>query len=496
MVRNGRPAVLAPPLDAKSAVPLHRQLYDGVRHLILQGNLAAGARLPSTRSLALDLGVSRNTVSTAFEQLWAEGYVEGKLGSGTYVSRVLPDHLLQVPARPRAEEALSRRPGLSRRGRMLTGTPVSISHLAPVRPFQPGLPALGDFPGETWGRLLIRRWRARTPALMGYGDPAGHRPLREAIVTYLAGARGVQCRPEQVIVVSGSQQALDFAAHLLLDPGDGAWIEEPGYLGARAALLGAGARLAAVPADAEGINPTRVAAADKKPRLIYVTPSHQYPLGVTMSLARRLALLDAAAQAGAWVLEDDYDSEYRYASRPLAALQGLDRQGRVIYLGTFSKVLFPALRLGYLVVPEDLTEGFIAAHALADRHCPSLVQAVLADFIADGHFARHLRRMRTLYAERQEALVKSARRELGGLLEVEPGEAGMHLVGWLPENVDDRVAARAAAEAGVTTAPLSAYRMGAPGRGGLLLGYAAFPPRDIRDGVRRLAGALGGVARK
>jgi GntR family transcriptional regulator / MocR family aminotransferase len=293
-----------------------------------------------------------------------------------------------------------------------------------------------------------------------------------------------------VIVVAGSQQALDLTARLLLDEGDAAWIEDPGYLGARGALLGAGASLVPVPVDGEGLDVQAGQARNPEARLIYVSPSHQYPYGVTMSLPRRLALLESASRAGAWVLEDDYDSEYRYAGRPLAALQGLDGEGRVIYLGTFSKVLFPALRLGYMVVPPDLVDGFVAARALVDRHSPTLDQAALADFIADGHFARHIRRMRALYAERQAILVEAATHGLAGVLDVSTAEAGMHLVGWLPPGVDDVEASRQAAAHGVEAPPLSLYSLEPPRHGGLLLGYTAVGEKEIRDGVQRLAKAL------
>jgi GntR family transcriptional regulator/MocR family aminotransferase len=306
----------------------------------------------------------------------------------------------------------------------------------------------------------------------------------------------VRCEASQVIVVTGAQQAVDLAARILLDPGDTAWVEDPGYQGARGALIAAGIRLAPVPVDAEGLDVRRGARSAPGARLVYVTPSHQYPLGVTMSLNRRLALLEWASASGAWILEDDYDSEYRYAGRPLAALQGLDTAGRVIYAGTFSKVLFPALRLGYLVVPPELVDAFIAARALADRHSPSVTQAALADFIDGGHFARHVRRTRALYAERQAALVHAARRTLGGLLEVAPAEAGMHLMGWLRAGVDDRAAARAALTRAVDVPPLSAYRARPTrpsDRGGLMLGYAAYAPREIDEACGRLALALGGV---
>jgi GntR family transcriptional regulator/MocR family aminotransferase len=479
-------------LDHTSPVPLYRQLYDALRGAILSGRLKAGARLPSTRVLARDFAISRNTAMNAYAQLLAEGYVEGAVGSGTYVARTLPDELLH--ARASAGQALPpTRPGrvLSRRGTLLGATRVPPPRFpGELKAFRPAVPALDAFPFELWARLVARRWRRPQRALLGYGDPAGYRPLREAIAAYLGAARAVRCEADQVIVVAGSQQALDLTARMLLDEADAAWIEDPGYLGARGALLGAGARLIPVPVDAEGLDIEAGKLRGPEARLIYVTPSHQYPYGVTMSLPRRLALLEWANRADAWVLEDDYDSEYRYAGRPLAALQGLDREGRVIYLGTFSKVLFPALRLGYLVVPPDLVEAFVAARALVDRHCPTLDQAALADFIADGHFARHIRRMRALYAERQAILVEAAQQELAGVLEVQPAESGMHVVGWLPAGVDDAEASHQAAAHGVEAPPLSSYSLEPLRRGGLLLGYTAVGEPEIREGVRRLAKAL------
>ncbi len=496
--RAARSPLLTVALDARAGAPLFQQLYDGLRAAILAGALAPGGRLPATRGLARELGVSRNTVLNAYEQLLAEGYLEGKAGSGTYVPQTLPDELLQAR---RADGEQGRQTAgqrsLSRRGELLARTPVSVARGDPRdhRPFRSGVPAFDAFPFATWGRLAARRLRRPPPELLGYGDPAGYRPLREAIAAHLATARAVRCEPEQVIVVNGTQQAVDLAARLLLDPGDVAWVEEACYPGTRGALHAPGVRLVPVPVDDDGLDVAAGAALCPAARMAYVTPSHQYPLGVTMGLARRLALLEWARRADAWVLEDDYDSEFRYAGRPLAALQGLDRDGRVIYLGTLSKVLFPSLRMGYLVVPPGLAGPFARARALADRHSPTLAQAVVADFMAEGHFVRHVRRMRTLYAERQEALLRAARRELGGLLEVAPAETGLQLVGWLPEGCDDRAVSEAARAAGVETAPLSAYHAVSTRRRGLLLGYAGFEPRLIRDGVRRLAAALRGLPR-
>ncbi len=489
-------AVGVPPwvsLDGSSGRPLHRQLYEGLRAGILSGRLPARARLPSTRTLAGELGVSRTTVVTAFDQLLAEGYLEGRTGSGTYVAGAVPDGLLGVGAAAGGElpPARSGR-GLSRRGETMAATPTSAARdRGSVRAFRPGVPALEEFPFRVWRRLAGRAWRRPRPGLLGYGDPAGYWPLRRGISEHLGPARAVRCSPEQVIVVSGSQQALDLCARVLLDPGDAAWVEDPGYGGARAALLGAGAELVPVPVDAEGLDVGAGVALRAGARLACVTPSHQYPLGATMSLARRLELLRWAGRSGAWVLEDDYDSEYRYSGRPLEALQGLDLGGRVVYVGTFSKILYPSLRLGYLVVPPDLVDAFTAARELSDRQPPGLDQAVLADFVGEGHFARHLRRTRALYAERQAVLVEEAGRRLSGRLDVAPAQAGMHLVGWLPAGEDDRKASQRAAERGVEAPAVSLYGGSPDDRGGLLLGYAAFGEAAIREGVRHLAEALG-----
>jgi GntR family transcriptional regulator/MocR family aminotransferase len=358
------------------------------------------------------------------------------------------------------------------------------------RAFEIGLPALDEFPVDVWSRLVGRRCRTGFGGLLGHAETAGYAPLREAIAAYVATARAVRCRAEQVLVVSGSKRAIDLAARVLLDPGDTAWVEDPCYPSARGALLGAGARVVPLPVDGEGLEVAAGSARCPEARLAYVTPSHQYPTGVTMSLRRRLALLEWASSRSAWVLEDDYDSEYRYAGRPVASLQGLDNHGRVLYLGSFSKVLFPALRLGYLIVPPALAGAFGSAHALLGGAPPSLEQAVLADFMAAGHYVRHVRRMRTLYGERQATLIRALARELHGLIEVQSAESGMHLVGWLPDGVDDRKAAAHAAAAGIAARPLSAFAAGPLWRGGLLLGYAALRPGQIRDGVRRLAVAL------
>jgi GntR family transcriptional regulator / MocR family aminotransferase len=484
-------------LDRSSSSALYRQLYDQLRAAILSGQLTAGMRLPSTRELADELDLARNTVMNAFDQLYAESYLERRVGDGTYVSRQLPDDLLRTKSQHIVwEGSKGERASLSR-----WGTAVASMSIAPgdyqgrPRPFRTSTPALDAFPYKLWGRLLARRWSNSGKEMLPYGDSAGFPPLRKAIASYLAMVRAVRCVPEQVIVSSGSQHALELLAKILLNPGDVVWMEDPGFLGARAAFSAVGAQITPVPVDGEGMNVAAGIQRHPKPRLIYVTPSHQYPLGMTLSLSRRLALLKVASETGAWIIEDDYDSEFRYVGRPLAALQGLDTEQRVIYVGTLSKVLFPSIRIGYIIAPPDLFKGFVRARSLSGVQSPTFEQAVLADFIGEGHFARHIRRMRALYAERQQALVNAGRSELDGLLDIQPSDAGMHLIGWLPEGVDDRVATSAASDSGVEVTPLSAYCIEPYPRGALRLGYTGYTPRQISQAARRLATALDGPKR-
>ncbi len=472
------------PVQPSSSEPLYRQVYRNLRSAILTGRLKRGARLPSTRELAVTLNVSRNTVLNAFDQLLAEGYLESAPASGTFVSLHLPDErLVQRPAQEQP-------PRWSTLAGALTGAPpLVVGDQGAERPaaFRAGLPALDVFPFKLWGRLVARRARHLDRAGLDYQSTAGYRPLREAIAAHVTVSRQVRCTADQILIVSGSQGALDLVARLLVDPGDSVWIEDPGYLGARGAFLGAGARLVPVPVDSEGL---RVDIGRKRrpdARLAYLTPSHQFPLGVTLSLQRRLDLLAWAQAANAYVIEDDYDSEFRFQGRPLAALQGLDDSGRVIYVGTFSKTLFPALRLGYLILPPALTDVFLAARAYTEVHAPPLEQGALADFIADGHFGRHLRRMRALYAERRATLVRA----LAGLpLEPYASDTGMHCIGWLPQGSDDVAVASAAARHNLDVTPLSRFSLARSSRPGLLLGYAGVDPTAIKAGVRRLSQAL------
>jgi GntR family transcriptional regulator/MocR family aminotransferase len=481
---------------------LHRQLYAQLRAMMLDGRLPPGRRLPATRLLARDLGISRNTVNGAFDQLRAEGYLEARERGGTYVASRLPDVLLgPAPARKVSDRSARRGAAgapriaeghrISQRGRIVAAAarpPLRVRDER-IRPFRSGVPALDLFPRRVWARLLSRRWR-RDAVPLAYGYAEGDSALRAAIADYVRNARGARCSDEQVLVVSGSQQALDLAARTALDPGDAAWVEEPGYWGVRAALVAAGARLVPVPVDAEGLDVRAAEAWAPAARVACVAPSHQMPLGVMMSAARRLELLAWARRAGAWIFEDDYDSEYRYASRPLACLQGLDQAGCVVYVGTFSKTIFPALRLGYLIAPPNMVDALQAARAAADRHSPALEQGVLADFIGEGHYARHVRRMRAIYEERRDALRDAVRRRLDGRLMLGAADAGMHTVGWLAEGSDDRRISEALAAAGVDAAPLSRYWTGTPSGSGLMLGYAAYSPEAIRAAVDRMARVL------
>jgi len=487
-----RPALVLGTLSLDAAAgPKQRQLYAALRDAVLTGRLAPGARLPSTRALAAELGVGRNTVVAAFEQLVAEGYVTARIGDGTRVARLAPEAHLEA-RRPAVRPAVRRvgpPPTLSSRGRALVATPRPGPWVEP-RAFQTGRPALEQFPHAVWGRLVARRARRPPVSALGYSHAAGQPVLREAIAAYLGGARGVPCTPAQVIVVAGAQAGLDLACRLLADAGDRAWLEDPGYTGARGAFSAAGLRAVPVPVDDDGLDVAAGIRLAPDARLVHVTPSHQFPLGVTMPLARRLALVEWAERAGAWVVEDDYDSEFRYAGRPLAAMAGLAPGGRVVHLGSFSKTMFAALRAGWLVVPEALAGGFEVALRHTGHTVPAVVQAALADFLVEGHFAAHLRRMRVLYAARQARLLRALARRLGGVAQAVPADTGMQLPVWLPDGSDDLAVSRAAFAARVVAQPLSALFVGRTRRPGLFLGYGGVPERDIDDGVARLAGVV------
>jgi GntR family transcriptional regulator/MocR family aminotransferase len=470
-----------------------RWLCAALRTEILEGRLRPGTKLPATRELAKEYGLARGTVVSAFEQLRAEGYLEGNVGSGTFVNQVLPDDLLVVRrktvARPKVERPRARR--LSAFGQLVRPFPMSPPR--PVRAFRTDQPALDLFPTTLWAQLAARRIRRASAQLLVGSHPMGHGPLREALADYLRSSRGVVCTPDQVAIVSGVQEALSTVARLVLDPGDRVCLEDPGYIGAGFVFDAVGAKVIGVPVDAEGMEVPHPRLRDV--RLAFVTPGHQSPLGISMSLPRRLDLLAWARTAGALLFEDDHDSEYRYAGRPLPALQGLDRHNQVIFAGSFSKVLFPSIRLGYLVVPPDLIDAVSAAQSITTRYAPMLGQAVLCDFIVDGHFGRHVRRMREVYAERRSVLLENARERLAGLFEIVGAEAGLQTAGWLRAGIDAVAAMKAAAGRDVQATPLSLYARAPMTRQGLLLGFAAIDPAEIRRGVSELAIALERTAR-
>jgi GntR family transcriptional regulator / MocR family aminotransferase len=471
---------------------MYRQLSDWFRRAILDHRLKPGQRLPSTRQLAEELAVSRIPVLAAYEQLLAEGYLEAFIGAGTCVARSIPQGTSRSatlnPDRPLSRSA-GPGPGAARRlsRRAAAMRTQDRSWLSNLGAFRVGLPALDHFPAGVWSKLVNRHARKPPMDLLYYGDTKGYLPLREAIAEYLGVFRAVRCEASQVLVTTGSQQGLQLAAQVLLDPGERVWIEEPGYPGAQLALHAAGARLVPVPVDQEGLDVAEGIRRGRNARAAYITPSHQFPLGVTLSAARRMQLLNWAARSGTWVIEDDYDSEYRFGGgRPIASLQGLDTDGRVIYVGTFSKVMFPSMRLGYLVLPKDLVPAFAVAREATDTCSSGLYQAVMADFIREGHFARHIGRMRKLYAQRRRALVEAIQQQLDGRLEVLGAEAGMQLTALLPRGVSDVAVARKAAKKGVSARPLSACYLTAPARGGLILGYGGADVVAIHEAMQTL----------
>ncbi len=438
------------------AHPTYRQLYAALRDAILDGRLRPGVKLPSTRDLADRYELARGTIVIAFDQLKAEGYLAGRVGSGTYVSDVLPEALLHAGTGVRA-----RQQGAGRRPRRLSDVAKRARAFKPslvpaARAFRANQPALDLFPTTLWAQVAGRRLRRASTALLKGCPPGGYPPLQQALADYLGSSRGVICAPEQIAIVSGVQEALDLTLRLVLNPGDGVCIEDPGYMAAARAFAAAGASMTHVPLDDEGMTVPRQArqnrqgrrdrrgGPEREPRLAYVTPAHQFPMGMTMSLARRLALLDWARRTGALIFEDDYDSEYRFAGTPVPALQSLDRDGSVLFAGSFSKVLFPSLRIGYLVVPPDLVDRVEAIKSLASRHAPLIDQVVLCDFMTEGHFGRHVRRMREIYAGRLTALLRAVRDQLGDLVEVSPVEAGLQTPVTFRRDID-AVAVREAA---------------------------------------------------
>ena len=484
---------------------LYQQVYRALRGEILSGRLASGERVPSTREIADLLNISRNTAVMAYEQLLAEGYIQARLGAaGTVVAPVLPpDGYVSRPSLPgqaspqvdpkiafagerflKSARACSETLGLTRLTWELTPPHIRYD-------FRPGRASFADLPYALWCRLLGARARRASLADLEYGPPAGRLELREAISTRLRRLRGLNADPDRIVIVNGTQQALDLICRVLLNPGDRVLMEEPHYTGARCAFMAAGAELVFSPVDEHGIRIPKPVAGKRACRLAYVTPSHQFPTGAVLSIERRLELLAWASRLGAFIIEDDYDGEYRYDGQPLQALSGLDREGCTIYVGTFSKILFPALRLGYLVLPKSLVEAFVATKAIVDTGTSALEQLVLADFIEAGHFDRHLRRTTVSNASRRKVLVAAMHEHFGDRAEICGANSGLHIFAWLKgKSGPIRDASGRAEKAGIGLYTADPFYAKPPDRTAILLGYAPLRERDIREGIRRLAAAL------
>ena len=460
-------------------------LYAALRVAILEGRLGPGTRLPASRDFASQYGLSRGTVVSVLERLQSEGYVSCRVGVGTWVNRVTaPSPNRQTTATP---------PAYIRRAVSAYVRPkpfVDLALMEGIRPFRIGNPATEEFPSEVWGRLAANRARNFRSWLKTEEDGRGYRPLRDAIAEYLRASRGVRCSSEQIVIVSGIQQALDLLARFLLKQHDPVWMEDPGYFGATIAFDNAGARMVAVPVDEEGLSVSAGVKMCPHAKGVYLTPAHQFPMGVTMSLERRMALLKWAARTGAFVIEDDYDSEYRFEGQPVPALQSLDNRSSVIFIGSFSKTMFPSLRMGYVVLPPSLVNHFVSFRYRTDFRNSTFDQAVLRDFIVDGHLARHLRRMRTLYAGRLAALIEGGKQHLSGLLELSNVRAGLYTIGFLKNGMTSRRAEKLVAAQDVEVLAVDRYTLRRPDPKALLLGFAAFDEAAIRQGLIRVAKAL------
>ncbi|HEX7749511.1 MAG TPA: PLP-dependent aminotransferase family protein [Bordetella sp.] len=491
MVKIAGGALLASiAIDRKSSQTISTQIYAAIRKMIFSEVLRAGERLPSSRTLALELDVSRTTINYVFERLTEEGLIDSRTGAGSFVCETLGSHLQKLPA-PSTDMLARRRDNL----RLSRDIEQAMDRFVPripheKRAFTTGMPAFDSFPMAQWSRLISRHYREKRDMVMGYGDPEGYFPLRRAIANHLRANRGLACEPGQVFIVSGAQQAFNLNCAVLLNPGDKAWFENPGAIGARNSLSAHGIDIVPVPVDGEGLCVEEGLKRAPYFRLAFVTPSHQQPMGATMSLARRIALLQAAEQNDAWILEDDYDGEFRYRRSPIPTLQSLDASQRVIYIGTFSKSLSPALRLGYCVVPPILVDVFGKISGAFLHGAPTSLQAVLADFMDEGHFASHIRRMCKVYAARHDALIDAAARRLAGLLQVEPTETGFHTIGRLAQGFDENSVCELARERGISVSPLGRYCIEPIAERGLVLGFSAVRPPEIKAGVETLAQVL------
>jgi GntR family transcriptional regulator / MocR family aminotransferase len=475
-------------LDVAGGTPMYDQLSEWFRRAIVDGRLRPGQRVPSTRSLAKELKISRVPVLSAYEQLYAEGYLETFVGAGTCVARSIPGAAVKSNGAAERQVSSGARTSAPRKiAQRVAGMRAPAQTWANNQgAFRVGLPAIDHFPITAWSKLIHQHSRKPPVEHLVYGDPMGYLPLREAIAEYLGTVRSVRCDASQILITTGSQQGLQICAHALLDVKDRVWIEDPAYPGARQALRTMGAEIIPVPVDEEGLIVEEGVRLFRNAQAAYISPSHQFPLGVTMSAARRMQLLSWASRSGAWIIEDDYDSEYRFGGRPLASLQGMDTEDRVVYVGTFSKVMFPALRVGYVVVPKDLVSAFAIVRDAFDTFSSMLYQVALTDFIREGYFARHIRRMRALYLERRTALLEAIDKYLDGRLEVIGTQAGMQLAALLPPGADDVAVSIKAKQLGISARPLSPCYAEPPQRGGVILGYSGANVHELREGVRKL----------
>ncbi|TQV75714.1 PLP-dependent aminotransferase family protein [Denitrobaculum tricleocarpae] len=491
--RSGGALLLSLHIDRESGRLVTTQVFTAIREMILSGGLNAGERLPASRTLAKDLGISRTTVIEVFERLAAEGLIESRTGAGTFVSDALRENRPAAASPPTdaAQQPLSK-PRLSR---TIARASEMFNERLPHKPraFTTAMPAFDAFPLALWSRQMSKHWRDQRNIVMGYSDPHGYGPLRRAVASHLRANRGIACEPEQIFIVGGAQQAFYLIGSLLLDLNDKVWFENPGAIGARNSLVACGANLIPMPVDDHGLMVEEGLRLAPDFRLAFVTPAHQQPLGSTMSLERRFALLKAADKAEALIIEDDYDGEFCYGGHPQPTLKSVDATGRVIYVGTFSKTLFPALRLGYFVSPPALVDVFNQVSNAFLQGVPSANQAVVASFMEEGHFAAHIRRMRKIYAERHQVLCDAAREHLSGLLEIVPTDTGLHTIGLLPDDLRENEAAAAAGQKGITVTPIERFSIAPTQRNGLVLGFSGIKPPDIVAGVTTLASALEGV---
>ncbi len=474
-------------LDRQCTQPLHRQLLDQLRLAIESGRLPGGSKLPSTRIFADEIGVSRNTVLQVFDALTAEGFLQGKVGSGSFVvdQAEQPDmQMHQKAASPWQGHGYPFR-SLSRRGRRLVASSTDEFAEKP-RPFMPDVPDLREFPIKTWLRLLSETSGRLTGEILASTSNAGYEPLRRALAQHLNASRGMSCTHEQIVITTGSQQSLDLTCRMLLDPGDPVWMEEPGYIGARSVIRANGGAVCPVPVDKDGICVESASLTHPVPRLIFVSPSRHYPLGMTLSVARREMLLKFARNCGSWIVEDDYDHEFRYAGHSPQAIHGMDRDARTIHIGTFSKILLPSFRLGYMVIPSDLCQAFGKARAIVDRHASLIEQMVMSELLLRGLLVSHIRRMRVLYRTRQNQLIEGLRKMFGADLQLETTETGTHVIVLLKPGTDDTALARLGVQVGLIMRPLSPYYATRQTRQGLLLGFAAFNPLEIETGLEKL----------